>query len=392
MMFGRRGKSDYVAVDIGAESVKIAVIRSDGHGPVLATAAIAPLPEGTVQDGAVTDQFEVAAVIRDLLLAQGVSTKSCISAVGGPRVVVRPARFPAMAPSRMKRFVQYEAQRYIPFPSEDSVIECQTLRTVTGEEGEAEVVLVAAHRDVVDSHIATLEMANLEPLIIDAEPFAVMRAVVYGNRSPSISDKNLIIVRIGGSFTEMILVRRGDFVLSRTISLGGRDFTRAVAKALNVPETEANQLKEERGCAVSRAQAEKLTEQERRIAEALFPALDELSKEARRSINYFVTQFSTETATAQVDQVVLCGGGARLRELPAHLSEQLACPVDLFDPLTYLPLDASRFDPEYLTVNGPALAAVLGLALIPLFQRKAYPFASDPSRFGVVVRVGADAA
>jgi len=151
-------------------------------------------------------------------------------------------------------------------------------------------------------------------------------------------------------------------------------------------------LKEERGAAIPRAQAEKLTEQERRIAEALFPALDELTKEARRSINYFVTQFSTETATAQVDQVILCGGGSRLRELPTYLGEQLACPVDLFDPVTYLALDCSACDPQYLTVNGPALVAVLGLALIPLFQRKAYPFATDPSRFGVVVRAGAEAA
>ena len=391
-MLGSRGKGEYVAVDIGAESVKIAVVRAEAHGPVLATAATASVPEGAVQDGAVTDQFEVAAVIRDLLLAQGVSTRDCISAVGGPRVVVRPARFPAMAPGRMKRFVQYEAQRYIPFPSEDSVIECQTLGPVADSESEEEVVLVAAHREVVESHVTTLEMANLEPLIIDAEPFAVMRSVVYGNRDPGIADKNVIIVRIGSSFTEMILVRRGDFVLSRTISLGGRDFTHAVAQALNVSEEEARQLKEERGAAVPAAEAEKLTEQERRIAQAMFPALEELSKEARRSINYFVTQFSTETATAQVDQVILCGGGARLRELPRYLSEALACPVDLFDPLTYLPIDCSRFDPQYLTVNGPAMVAVLGLALAPLFQRRAFPFATDPSRFGVVVRAGAEAA
>lgn len=384
---GRRGPM--VAVDIGTQSIKMALIERAGNVLKLACADIAPAPEGAIADGAVTMRAEVGAVVRNMLHQSGIHAKEAITAVGGPRVVVRPERMPYMPAARLRKSVKYEGQRYIPFPAEDSVVEFQVLRDVQ-EPGsttkETEVVLAAAHRDLVDSRIGTLEAAGLEPLVVDVEAFAAMRALVYASLDPKVVDSTIVILRIGASFSEITLVKNGNFVLTRIIPLGGENFTGAIADGLQVPRQEARRLQQEVAVATARGRYEGLSDEETKVARTIAGPLEDLGKEVRRSLTYFDTQFPPEPGVTPERRVILCGGGCKMKRMAEYLGQQAQAQVEYANVFDNIAVDTSGFGKDQLAYWSPDMVVAVGLALTPYIVDRIYPFAFDPSRCGVFGR------
>lgn len=390
-LIGKREQQ--VAVDIGSESLRIAVVEPTREGLKLRAAAAGHTPEGAIVEGVVQSPEELGFSLRGLLASAGVSYRGVAAAVGGPRVVVRPVRFPYTTPQRLSRLVRYEAQRYVPFSPEESAIQHQVTGEGTDREGTyLEGVVAAAHRQVVDSRVAALEKAGLEPLVVDIECFAAVRSLIYANKDPSTGDSTVVVVRIGGEFTEITLVRKGSFVLSRTVPLGGKSFTAAIARSLGLDSQEANRLKEELGVAVPRAAIDSLEEEQKPVVRAMSAPLEELGKETRRSFTYFLTQLSAEPAEANIDKVILCGGGAKLKGLDTYLKGHVSAEVVKANVFDSTFVDCSAFESSYLEDLAPTMVVAMGLALTPYIQGGTYPFSFDVSHCGVVVRAGPEAA
>lgn len=386
-------RREQVAVDIGSETVRVAVVEPGREGLKLRAAAAAPTPEGAVVEGVVQNPEEVGFSLRELLASAGVTRRGVTAAVGGPRVVVRPVRFPYATPQRLARLVKYEAQKYVPFSPDESAIQHQVTGEGTDREGTyLEGVVAAAHRQVVDSRLTALERAGLEPMVVDIECFATIRSLVYASTDSSMGDATVVILRIGADFTEITLVRKGSFVLSRTVPLGGKAFTTAISRSLHVDELEAKRLKEELGVAVPRAAIDSLEEKQKPVVRAMSGPLEELGKEARRSFTYFLTQLSAEPAEATIDKAILCGGGSKLKGLDGFLKAHVAAEVVKANVFNSTAVDCSAFEADYLEDIAPTMVVVMGLALTPYVQTGAYPFAFDVSRCGVVVRGGPEAA
>lgn len=389
-LIGRREQQ--VAVDIGSETLRVAVVEPSREGLKLRAAASVASPEGAVAEGVVQSPEELGFALRGLLASVGIPYRGVAAAVGGPRVVVRPVRFPYAAPQRLARLVRYEAQRYVPFSPDESAIQHQVTGEGTDREGTyLEGVVAAAHKQVLDSRVAALEKAGLEPLVVDIECFAALRSLIYANSDSSIGDATVVILRIGGDFTEITLVRRGSFVLSRTVPLGGKAFTTAIAKSLHLENQEANRLKEELGVAVPRAAIDSLEEEQKPVVRAMSAPLEELGKEARRSFTYFLTQLSAEPAEANIDKVILCGGGSKLKGLDTFLKGHVTAEVVKADVFNSISVDCSAFETGYLEDLAPTMVVAMGLALTPYVQAGTYPFSFDVSHCGVVVRGGAEA-
>jgi len=386
-------KREQVAVDIGSDNLRVIVVEQSRDGLRLRAAASAPTPEGAVSEGVVQNPEEVGFALQSLLASADIPQRGGAAAVGGPRVVVRPVRFPYTTPQRLDRLVKYEAQRYVPFSADESVIQHQVTGEGSDKEGTfLEGVVAAAYKQVVESRVEALEKAGLEPLVVDIECFATLRSLIYANRDPSIGDATVVILRVGGDFTEITLIRKGSFVLSRTVPLGGKAITSAIAKALRVDMREANRLKEELGVAVPRSGIDSLEEAQKPVVRAMSAPLDELGKEARRSFTYFLTQLSAEAPDATIDKVILCGGGAKLKGLDTFLAGHVSAEVVKANVFDSTFVDSSTFDKAYLADLAPTMVVAMGLALIPFIQGGSYPFSFDVSRCGVVVRAGPETA
>src|SRR4051812_49226440 len=93
-------------------------------------------------------------------------------------------------------------------------------------------------------HIGALERTaaelDLELLAVAAEPFAVARSVVGDDPNASISE---ILMDVGGGTTDIAVVNEGGVEGTKMFGIGGRAFTHAIERDLDVDFVKAESLK-----------------------------------------------------------------------------------------------------------------------------------------------------
>ncbi len=93
-------------------------------------------------------------------------------------------------------------------------------------------------------HIGALERTaqqlDLDLLAVAAEPFAVSRSVIGDDTSASM---NAILMDVGGGTTDIAVITDGGVQGTKMFGIGGRAFTRAVERDLNVEFSMAEELK-----------------------------------------------------------------------------------------------------------------------------------------------------
>jgi type IV pilus assembly protein PilM len=359
-----------IGIDIGSHSIKVVQLSPSRTGYVITRAGSTPTPPNAIKQGVVTDRPAMADAIHTLMRDLGISSGVAIAAVAGPTVVVRQVQLPAMPEAHLRKSIYWEARNYISFPVEDSLLEFQILETHTGESTpKMDVMLVAAPRELVESRVETLEQAGIEPLAVEVEPFSLMRAVIeLPQGGMAATSETIALVDIGATYTNISIISNGAFVLSRTITIAGNNFSDAIINVLGVDPQQAEEIKENElqvvTDEVTRAELSPIGQEASR---ALEPVLEELVREVRRSFAFYDYQQgpggAPRTAGAVgVSRVILTGGSAKMTGLAGFLQEQLSLPVGIADifskGMVQVPEGA-----EELYAQEPMLATATGLAL-----------------------------
>lgn len=93
-------------------------------------------------------------------------------------------------------------------------------------------------------HIGALERTahelDLELIAVAAEPFAVARSVIGNNPNTSMS---AILMDVGGGTTDIAVVNEGGVEGTKMFGIGGRAFTKSIARDANMEFDEAESLK-----------------------------------------------------------------------------------------------------------------------------------------------------
>lgn len=96
----------------------------------------------------------------------------------------------------------------------------------------------------------------------------------------------------------------------------------------------------------------------REIFDAILPVLGEFSAELRRSIDYFRSRYPTET----IDQIILCGGSARISNLDQFIQTEMGIPTLVANPFAGINVSSRQMSGERLVDIAPAFAVAVGLA------------------------------
>lgn len=373
-----------VALDIGSYSIKMAQFAAQRPLKLTLLASTRTTP-GTVRDGEVLDPLEVAECIKELMAATGVRPGSqVVTSVGGPRVNARAQAFPRMPIARLRQSVVGEAERWMPPPIQNCVVEPQVLGERITEEGTVQdVVVAAAPKSAVNSRIQAIEAARLRCVDVDMESFALLRSLIYTSHRTDLFTKTVAIVRLGDSYSDITIVRRGSYVLSRHLPVAGATFTRAVSQGLNLPPGDAERRKEYNGVAVIERDLPSLSPEEREVSAVMMRAMDDFTRELRLSINYYQTHYQDSAEQTSIDEVLLTGGGSMLPNVDSYLSRALGVPATLVNVFEHLAVDTTEFNPRYTELCAPSCSVAVGLALTPHLGQ--YQFATDTSIFGVVL-------
>lgn len=355
------GKDTVIGIDIGSSTIKAVQIEPSGMGWRLVNAALQVTPIDSCRDGVITNILDVAQAIKTMLRTANIHASQAVAAISGSQVIVRQVQLPKMSEASLRKSIKFEAARYVSASMDDSVVEFEILGDVPDSD-QMNVMLVAAPKDLVESRVNVLEAAGLEPLAIDVEAFAIIRALAECSMIDSIVGKTVAFIDIGASHTDVNIVADGQFALTRSIPIAGDSFTNAIKTLTALSFEEAERMKFEMTMQES---IDKITvqEAESKCWRVVQPLLDELLREIRRSIHYYQSQFPEGSEQASVSQIVLIGGTAKMPGMAAYMESKLNVPVQMGDAFSSGVISPGRFAEDFTDNYGPVLAVGTGLAL-----------------------------
>ncbi len=315
------GKSAYIGIDIGHFSIKAVTLEKTSVGWRVTSASTVPTPEDAVRDGQVSDPAAVGAVIKEIIGKGKNAPTTAILSVFGNNVIVRVVRMPAMSAATLRKSIRFEAERYIPNNTKDSYIDFEIIKV--GDDGQMDVLLVAAPRDVVQSRIAACEAAGLDIEVVDLSPFAAFRALIESDTIRDWNDKTFALVDFGASSSNISVIQNGVFTMTRTLPHGGKMMTDALAGFFKLSKEDAESGKNQLDLKMLLAEGPC----EHPPLRIILPHLDELVRELRRSLNFFQTQQNQNSEETPISQMVIAGGGAKMSGFAEFLSAKLQMKV-----------------------------------------------------------------
>jgi len=307
-----------LGIDIGTHAMKVAELRRTGRGIELVRYGIASTPPGAVANGMILDRAAVSRALRMLLREAGIRRRRAVASVTGQNVLARILRLPPIPEDEVKQAIRWEAERHLPFPVEEAVLDAQVVGEVTGDgQRQIEVLLAAAPEAVALTCIETVEEAGLQVEAVELSALAMVRALAL-REIPGV----VAMVNLGASTTEVAIVRGGVPQLTRTIAEGVEGLAGGGDTAI------------------------------------MEGALDAVVSQLRRSFDFYRVQYGR----AQIDQILLCGGGARAGGVDRHLALEMEIPVTIGTPLEGV-RPGPRLDADAVDRLAPQLVPAVGLAL-----------------------------
>ena len=374
-------KIEAVGLEVGTANLKVVELRA-GSPPSLSTLAMRSMPPGLVQEDQIVDPQGLADEVKALFDEAGVSKRFVVASVGNRQVIVRSIFVPKMSLEEIDEAIKWEAERYIPFPIDEVVLDYYVLDNPDDVEegGQLEVVIAAAKTDLVTQQVEYLKLAGLEPVVLDVKPFALLRSLqgaMLGNALTTTalsrdaytdSGEVGVVLEIAATVSTITLVQGDRFLLNRNIGVSGDDFTAAIQRSFGLDFDSAEEVKLDYGTATIPTEDEEEllnfdAKREQfspsRVYESLRPVLVDLTTEVRRSLEFF----RVNKGDATINRMLVTGGGAKLRGLPEAIGDALGFRVDVADPWLSVVVDERQFDEQYLAKVGPEFSVALGLAL-----------------------------
>lgn len=363
LKFGGKSKKG-IGIEITSEKVNFVQLRRKGQSSYkLVAYGSVELPEGTVEEGRILDPVALGEIIRSLLADKKIKVKKVATALPGRETVSRLIRLPAEIPDIELRemVLNQEASLYLPFPREDADVDYQKLGTALDDDGieRIEILMVATPKEVTDSYMNALEIAQLQVDIVEVSSFALIRAMHNELARFSTLSEAVAIVDIEYEATEITVTVDGVPQFSRTFPIGTAQIQNAQLRAINLPPRRTTDMEMLSSTVVPVQSMDTAS-----LAggggtpgdAAIMRVVGDLSDELRRSIDFYTSQ----SPGSDVVQLLIAGPGACIGQLNEFFSQRLGIAAIAVDPLTAIGV---AVDGDIPIEERMAMSVALGLGL-----------------------------
>lgn len=344
-------RKNAIGLDIGSSSVKLVQLRESKKGVALTNFAMVPLPTEAIVDGALMNASAVVDAIQGMVSQQKLKTKEVALSISGHSVIIKKISLPAMTPEELDESIKWEAEQYIPFDVNDVFLDYQILQT-RPEQGQMDVLLVAAKKEMIQEYVGLVKDAGLDPVVVDVDCFTIQNTFEANYGFPP--GESVVLVDIGATTININIVSNGITTFTRDISMGGNQFTEEIQKQLNVSydEAEAYKLGGERG-----VDADSVIPQE--VERVMGSVSEQMAGEIHRSLDFYLAT----TSETRMSRIYVSGGTAKVPALARTVESRVGVPVELVDPFRQIEVDPKLFNLEYLNEIRPMAAVAVGLGL-----------------------------
>lgn len=345
MFFSKRNR--LVGLDIGSRAIKAAEIDGlkKGEKLTLKRFGIVDIPRGAIEEGNIKKPGEVADAIKHLFKSYDISHNNVAVSLGGYSVIIKKINIQSMTEDQLQETIQFEAEQYIPFDIKDVNIDFQILGN-NDNANRMNVLLVAAKKEIIESYMSLLEMANLNPCIIDVDALALQN-IFEINYQPK--NENVALIDIGAGKTSLNILKGEDSVFMRDVSLGCDQINQKIINLIGCSYDEAEQIKF--------SQETDLISSED-MMEIISTVVADWCAEIQRALDFFYSTFPDE----QIKAIILSGGGGNIENFKQLLTSETTIKVETIDPFKAFHIDKKKFDLPFIKQVASQAALCMGLA------------------------------
>ncbi len=342
----REGKN-LIGVDIGTTSIKVCQIKHGRKGLELSRFGYEPLASQVVVDGQVMDAKVVTELLQKIFKESKIGQRDVAVSVAGQAAIIRKISVPLMTNAELDEQIQWEAEQHIPFDIKDVQVDHQVLHR-NPDEGQMEVLLVAAKRDQIEDYAQIIRAAKLRPLVCDIDAFCVQNLFeATRGLDPS---QTFAVVNVGATLASLNVIANGTSAFSREIANGGNAVSEEIQRTMNVPFEQAEAYK----CGDGHDGI--VPEQVLQIVEG---SCDSIAAEIQRSLDFFMAT----SGDTSISRLYLTGGCSNLGPLAQAVEHRSRIPVETWVPTEALSAVGKDVNQDKLVRHGLQLSVALGLAL-----------------------------
>lgn len=370
-----------IGLDIGRDGIRMLQLAPVGSVLTAVASARWQFPDGAADDPVAKRRYTLSAV-REMLASGGFRGRRVVTGLGGADLVIKQVRLPRMPERDLEAALRWEASERFGFKIEPDQLGCFVAGEVRqGPDVKDEIILLGARRETVDDHMSLLEELKLFPVAVDAEPIAIFRAFERFLRRKADADSVTVLLDVGAGATKVVIARGRHVSFVKTVDIGGRHFTQAVAQQLHMSPDEAAQTRQRLmqppedepatlGESAGIADGSPVRTDTAQLTQVLYDAIRPLAEDLAREVSLCLRYHAVTFRGSKPDGVTLVGGESYDPNVVRLLQESLGVPCEPGNPLRGVEL--SRVD---LGANRRgrlsewALATGLALRNLPLSNR-----------------------
>jgi len=351
-------KPESFGLDFSDYSLRLIRLRESRAGFNVASFNEIYLPEGIIRNGEIKDEEALVTLIKQVISSvkgQGLGTKHVIASLPERKAFLRTIHMPCLPKEDLKAAVVFEAENYIPLPSNDVYLDSQIIPflKVKGKvQDHYDVLIAALPKKTVNPYFSVLKKAGLIPTALEIESFSMARALIKDE-----TEKNPIaIIDLGAARTAFITFSGTSLRGSFTLPISAGDFSSAIAKNLSVDSKRAKELKNKHGL-------DNKSKEGKDVFDSLTPVLTDLIEQLKKYINYCQSHNDDFSDNNKIKKILLTGENATLKNLPEILSEQLSIKVEVGNPWVNILSPGEKIDNNFPIRKSLLFTSAIGLAL-----------------------------
>jgi type IV pilus assembly protein PilM len=230
-----------VTVDLGTSTIKVAEFGIGKGG------TMTMLRFGLAELGLDPNKEEergkfITPTLAKLFKENRIKAKEVLLSISGQSVFMKFVKLPPVDPAQVEQVVQFEAQQNVPFPIDEVTWDYQMMPT-RGTGNEAEAVIVAIKKEVLEAEVEAVERVGVKVRQVDVAPFALLNAFRYSELQ---TDECSLIIDMGARSTNLVFVEKNSFWI-RNVPIAGNQISQAICNEMQEPFTAAETLKKGKG-------------------------------------------------------------------------------------------------------------------------------------------------
>ena len=351
-------KPESFGLDFSDYSLRLIRLYESRAGFNVASFNEISLPEGIIRNGEIKDEEALVDLIKQAISSvkgKGLGTKHVIASLPERKAFLRTIHMPCLPEEDLKAAVVFEAENYIPLPTNDVYLDSQIIPPLKAKDkvqDHYDVLIAALPKKTVDPYLSVLKSAGLTPTALEIESFSMTRALIGAEAEKS----PIAVMDLGLARTAFVTFSGGSLRDSLTIPISTKDFSSAIAKNLSVNPKKAEELKVKYGL-------DNKSKEGKEVFDSLAPILTDLVEQIKKHLNYYQSHNDDSLENNEIKKILLTGENATLKNLPKILSERLLIKVEVGNPWVNIISPGEKVDNNFPIQKSLLFTSAIGLAL-----------------------------